>query len=95
MLRPINDHVILEPLAKEESTESGIVIPDTADKEKPSEAKVIAVGPGKVLADGKRLAMSVKVGDKVVFTKYGPSEIKVGKIEYLVAKEQDILAIVE
>ena len=95
MLRPINDHVILEPLAKEESTESGIVIPDTADKEKPSEAKVIAVGPGKVLADGKRLAMSVKVGDKVVFTKYGPSEIKVGKIEYLVAKEEDILAIVE
>jgi len=95
MLRPINDHVILEPLAKEESTESGIVIPDTADKEKPSEAKVIAVGPGKVLADGKRLAMSVKVGDKVVFTKYGPSEIKVGKIEYLVAKEEYILAIVE
>jgi chaperonin GroES len=95
MLKPINDHIILEPLSKEETTKSGIVIPDTADKEKPTEAKVIAVGEGRVLADGKRLAPSVKVGDKVIFTKYGPTEIKVGNKEYLVAKEEDILAIVK
>jgi chaperonin GroES len=94
-LKPLNDHVILEVFDKEEITKSGIVIPDTAEKEKPSEGKVVAVGSGRVLADGKRSPLSVKVGDKVVFTKYGPTEIKVKNKEYLVAKEEDILAVIE
>jgi len=94
-LKPLNDHVILEVFSKEEVTHSGIVIPDTAEKEKPSEGKVVAVGSGKLLVDGKRSPLSVKVGDKVVFTKYGPTEIKVKNKEYLVVKEEDILAVLE
>jgi len=97
-LKPLSDRVVLEPVSQEEKTKSGIVLPDTVDKEKPEQGKVIAVGPGRILADGKRAPMSVKVGDKVVFKKYGPDEVKVdspaGEKEYLIVSEEDILAII-
>jgi len=93
MLKPLNDHVIVKPLSKEEKTASGIILPDTV-KEKPEQGEVIAVGDGKLLENGSRAAMSVKVGDKVIFTKYAPNEIKLDNIEYLVLKESDILAII-
>jgi len=94
-LKPLSDRIILKPTPHEEKIKSGIVLPDTIDKEKPEQGKVIAVGPGKILADGKRAGMSVKVGDKVVFKKYGPDEVKVNDEEYLVVSEDDILAIIE
>ncbi len=93
-LKPLSDRVVLEPVSQEEKTKSGIVLPDTVDKEKPEQGKVIAVGPGTILADGKRASMSVKVGDKIVFKKYGPDDVKVGDKEYLIVSEDDILAII-
>ena len=93
--------MLIELLSEEERqsasrrTKGGILIPDTADKEKPQEGKVVAVGEGKVLENGKLQPMSIKVGDRVLFSKYGPSEIKLGDDkEYLIAKEEDILAII-
>lgn len=94
-IKPLADRVVLEPISVEEKTKSGIVIPDTAEKEKPEQGKVIAVGPGRLLASGKRLPMNVKKGDIVLFTKYGPNEVKIDKKEYLIAREEDILAILE
>lgn len=94
-LKPLRDYVVLEPMKSEEKTASGIVLPDTADKEKPEQGKVIAVGSGKALDNGQKLAPQVKVGDNVLFTKYGPNEVKVEKKEYLICKEEDILAILE
>jgi len=94
-LKPLRDYVVLEPLKAEEKTVSGIVLPDTADKEKPEQGRVIAVGSGKALDNGQKLAPQVKVGDKVLFTKYGPNEVKVEKKEYLICKEEDILAVLE
>ncbi len=94
-LKPLNDRLIVKPLAKEEKTKSGIILPDTVDKEKPEQGEVIAVGPGKLDKDGTRVPMSVKVGDKVVFKKYSPDEVKVAGVEYLVLEESDILAIIE
>ena len=94
-LKPLRDYVVLEPMKAEEKTASGIVLPDTADKEKPEQGKVIAIGSGKVLDNGQKLAPQVKVGDRVLFTKYGPNEVKVEKKEYLICKEEDILAILE
>ena len=93
-IKPLNDRVLLEAV-KEERKKGGIILPETVEKERPQEAMVIAVGPGKYDEDGKRMAMSVKKGDKVLFTKYGPSEIKVDEKEYLIAREDDILAILE
>lgn len=95
MLRPLNDHVIVKALSKEEKTSGGILLPDTISKEKPEQGEVIAVGPGKLLENGQRAPLSVKVGDKVIFTKYAPNEIKIKDEEYLVLTESDILAIVE
>lgn len=92
-IKPLDDRVLIEPVSQEEKTKSGIVLPDTADKEKPEQGKVIAVGPGRIDSNGKRISMTVKVGDTVLFTKYGPSEVKIDKKEYLIAKEEDILAI--
>jgi chaperonin GroES len=92
-IKPLDDRVLIEPNSQEEKTKSGIVIPDTSDKEKPEQGKVIAVGPGRIDSNGKRIPMTVKEGDVVLFTKYGPSEVKVDKKEYLIAKEEDILAI--
>jgi len=88
-IKPLADRVLIEPISVEEKTASGIILPDTADKEKPEQGKVIEVGPGR----GKE--MSVKVGDLVLFNKYGPNEIKIDNKEYLIAKQEDILAILE
>ncbi len=94
-LKPLSNRVVLEPISEEEKTKSGIVLPETADKEKPEQGKVIAVGPGRLLTSGKRAPMGVKVGDRVVFKKYGPDEVKIEKKEYLVVSEEDILAIIK
>lgn len=93
-LKPLNDRVVVKASSTEEVTASGIVLPDTAEKEKPQQGEVIAVGPGKLLDNGQRALMSVQVGDKVLFTKYGPDEIEIEKKEYLVIKEEDVLAII-
>jgi len=92
-IKPLADYVVLEPVSQEEKTKAGIFLPQTAEKEKPEQGKVIAVGPGKMLSSGKRSPMAVKKGDMVVFTKYSPNEIKVGDKEYLIIKEEDILAV--
>lgn len=91
-LKPLGDRVVVRPSEKEEVTKSGIVLPDTA-KEKPQEGEVIAVGPGKLGEDGKRLPMEVKEGDKVLFAKYAGTEIKLDDQEYLILRDSDILAI--
>ncbi len=93
-LKPLEDRVIIEPIKEEEKTKSGIILPETASKEKPEQGKIVAVGPGKY-ENGKRIAMDVKVGDKIIFSKYGPDEIKVDGKEYLIAKASDILAIIK
>ena len=95
IIRPLSDHILIEPIKEEEKTKGGIFLPDTASKEKSEEGKVIATGPGKKTEDGKMMMMSVKPGDKVLFSKYGPNEIKVDGKEYLIASESDILAIIE
>jgi chaperonin GroES len=92
-IKPLSDHLLIEPMKKEEKTKTGILLPDTAEKERPEQGKVMAVGPGKKTDEGKIIPLEVKVGDVVLFTKYGPNEIKVGDKEYLIAKEEDILAI--
>jgi chaperonin GroES len=93
-IKPLGDRVLIEPL-KEEKKKGGIILPDTVDKERPEKGLVIAVGPGKKDENGKLMPMNVKKGDKVLFTKYGPNEIKVEEKEYLIAREEDILAIIE
>lgn len=92
-IRPVGDRVVVKPAAKEEVTKSGIVIPDTA-KEKPQEGVVIAVGNGRLLDNGDRSPIDVNKGDRVLFAKYGGTEFKLDGEEYLVLKENDILAIV-
>ncbi len=94
MLKPLADRVIIEVLAKEEKTKSGIVLPDTA-KEKPQEGKIVAVGSGKILENGQKVPVEVKAGDKVIFSKYAGTEVKLDDKEYLILSERDILAIVE
>jgi chaperonin GroES len=94
-LKPLHDHVIVKPITENEITKSGIVLPDTIDKEKPEKGEVIAVGDGKLLDNGQKLPMGVKVGDKVMFKKYSPDEIKVDGVEYLIISESDILGILE
>jgi len=91
--KPLSNHVFIEPV-EESVTKSGIVIPDTAEKERPMRGKIIAAGPGKVDEKGTRIAMSVKVGDTVLFKKYGPDEIEVEGKKYLVGDEDDVLAII-
>ncbi len=90
-LQPLADRLVVKPIAKEEVTKGGIYLPDTA-KEKPQEGEVIAVGPGRVTDDGKRIAMDVKVGDRVIYSKYGGSEIKIDDVEMIILRESDILA---
>jgi len=94
-LRPLGDKVIIKPLSEEEVTKAGIVLPDTAEKEKPEKGEVIAVGPGKILDNGHRSPLSVKTGDKVLFKKYSPDEVKVDDEELLVVSEEDIIAVIE
>lgn len=93
-IKPLDDRVLIEPISQEEQTKSGIVLPDTTDKEKPEQGKVIAVGQGRIDANGNRIPMTVKIGDVVLFTKYAPNEVKIGDKEYLIAKEEDILAVI-
>ncbi len=93
-IKPLADYLLIEPLAKETTTPSGIVIPDTA-KEKPQEGKIIATGPGKKDDKGNTVPMEVKVGDIVMYKKWGGTEIKVEGKEHLLVKEEDVLAIVE
>jgi chaperonin GroES len=92
-IEPLNDKVVVKPLSLEEVTASGIVLPDTVDKEKPMQGEVIAVGPGRLLENGQRAATSVAKGDKVLFTKYAPDEVEIDDEEYLVIDEEKILAI--
>lgn len=92
-IRPVGDRVVVKPAAKEEITKSGIVIPDTA-KEKPQEGTVIAVGSGRLLDNGDRAAVDLRVGDRVLFAKYGGTEFKLDGEEYLVLKENDVLAVI-
>lgn len=93
MLKPLSDHVVIEPL-KEEKKKSNIILPDTVEKEKSEKGRVVAVGAGKIGDDGKRTPLEVKKGDVVLFTKYGPNEVKVDGKDYLIAREEDILAII-
>lgn len=93
-MKPLGERVIVKMLEKEETTISGIVLPDTA-KEKPQEGEVVAVGPGRLLENGNRAALEVKVGDKVIYSKYSGTEVKKDGVEYLILNgERDILAII-
>lgn len=92
---PTSDHVIVEAINEETISASGIIIPETANKERPQKGVVLAVGPGKMLDGGQILPMEVKVGDQVLFTKYGPTEVKVDEKELLVLNMSDILAKIE
>lgn len=94
-INPLSDRVVIKPLKKEEKSKGGILLPQSAEKEKPEQGEVIAVGPGKMASSGKLLPMEVKVGDKVLFTKYGPNEITIDDKEYLIAGQDDILAVIK
>lgn len=94
-IKPISDHIVIEALKPEEKTKGGILLSQSGEKDKQEQGKVIAVGPGKITPSGKVIPMEVKVGDKVLFTKYGPHEIKLDNKEYLIATQNDILAIIE
>ncbi len=94
MLKPLGDRIIVKPTAAEEVTKGGIVLPDTA-KEKPREGEVIAVGPGKVQDNGTKVPMEIKVGDKVIYSRYGGTEVKVGADEYVILRQDDVLAVSE
>ncbi len=93
--KPLSNRVFIEPLEEEKITKSGIVLPDTAEKEKPVRGKILATGPGKLNEKGERVPMSVKIGDTVLFKKYGPDEIEIEGKKYLVGDEDDILAIID
>jgi chaperonin GroES len=95
MFKPLSNHVFLEPLEEEKVSKGGIVLPDSAEKEKPMKGKVLAVGPGKVNDKGEVRPVAVKVGDMVLFKKYGPDEIEIDGKKYLVGDEDDILAVIE
>jgi chaperonin GroES len=90
--RPLHDRVLLKRIEEKEEVKGGIIIPDTA-KEKPMEGEVISVGPGKMMEDGKRSPMDVKAGDRVLFGKYAGSEIKIDDVEYVIMREEEILAV--
>lgn len=93
-IKPLGDRVIVKPIAEDTSTKSGIILPETIDKEKPEKGEVIFVGPGRALDNGQLAPMSVKAGDKVMFKKYSPDEIKIDGQELLIISESDILAVI-
>ncbi|HUT55479.1 MAG TPA: co-chaperone GroES [bacterium] len=93
-IKPLQDRVLVTRIEKEEKTAGGIIIPDTA-KEKPAEGKIVAVGPGKTTDEGKVIKLDVKVGDHVLFAKYGGTEVKVDGVEYLLMREEEILGVIE
>lgn len=94
MLKPLGDRIIVKSVGTEEVTKGGILLPDTA-RERPQQADVVAVGPGKLLDSGKTVEMDVAVGDTVIFTKYGGTEVKVDGEEYMILRQDDVLAVVE
>ncbi len=94
MIRPLGERVVVKPLPSEEITKGGIVLPDTA-KEKPQEGEVVAVGSGRLLDNGTRVSIDLKVGDKVLFSKYAGNEVKIDGVEYLLVREADILGVIE
>jgi len=94
-IKPLGDKIVIKPISREEVTKSGIVLPDTADRERPEQGEVIAVGPGKMLNSGQRINVSVQVGQKVLFKKYSPDEFKIDGDEFLVLSENDIIGIIE
>ncbi len=93
-IRPLNDRILVKRMASEEMSAGGIIIPDSA-KEKPAEGEIVAVGPGKLSEKGERVAMDVKVGDVVLFSKYGGTDIKLDGVDFLIMREDDILGVVE
>ena len=93
-IRPLHDHILVKRVQEEEKTKGGIIIPDTA-KEKPQEGKVVAVGKGKILEDGKVVALDVKKGDRILFSKYAGNEVKIEGEEHLILREDDILGVLE
>jgi len=94
LIKPLGDRVVVKPLPMEERTKGGIVLPDTA-KEKPQKGEVVAVGPGRLLDNGQRVAIDLKAGDKVLYSKYAGNEVKIDDVEYLILRESDILGIIE
>ncbi len=92
-IKPLRDHVVVQAQGREAVTASGIVLPDTASKDKPKMGKVVAVGPGKMV-DGSLVAMSLKVGDTILFSQYSPTEVKVANEEYLILREEDVFAVI-
>ncbi len=93
-LRPLQDRILVQRVEEETKTKGGIIIPDTA-KEKPAEGKVVAVGNGKVGDDGKRVALEIKIGDRILFGKYSGTEVKIEGDEYLIMREDDVLGVIE
>ena len=93
-IKPLSNHLFIEVVEEERTTKFGILLPETAEKEKPIKGKIVAVGAGKMNEKGERISMSVKVGDVVLFKKYGPDEIEIDGKKYLVGDEDDILAII-
>ncbi|MBT3312670.1 MAG: co-chaperone GroES [Desulfobacterales bacterium] len=93
-IRPLQDRIIVKRVEEESTTKGGIIIPDTA-KEKPAEGEIVAVGNGKVGDDGKRVALEVKVGDRILFSKYGGTDVKISGDEYLIMREDDVLGVIE
>ncbi|WP_027365301.1 co-chaperone GroES [Desulfotruncus alcoholivorax] len=94
MIRPLGDRVVVKQVPSEEVTKSGIVLPDTA-KEKPQQGEVVAVGSGRLLDNGQRVPIDLKVGDKILFSKYAGNEVKIDDVEYLILREMDILGVIE
>jgi len=94
-MRPIADHLVVEAIIETETTMSGLIIPETVSKEKPQKGKVLYVGPGKCDNSGKVIPMEVKVGETVLFTKYGPTEVKIDGKELLILNQSDVLAVIE
>jgi len=94
LLKPLGDRIVIKPTEAEEITKGGIVLPDAA-KERPQEGEVIAVGPGKILETGAKVPMEVKVGDKIIYSKYGGAEVKIGGEEYVILRQDDVLAVSE
>jgi len=94
VIRPLGERVVIKPLPLEEVTKGGIVLPDTA-KEKPQKGEVVAVGPGRLLDNGQRVAIDLKVGDQVLYSKYAGNEVKIDGEEYLILRENDVLGVLE
>lgn len=94
-IKPLGDHIVVKPKKEAEITASGIVLPDTVDKEKKAEGEIVAVGPGKMLENGQRASMEVKIGQTVLYKKWGGDEVKVGDEDYKIISQEDVLAIIE